>query len=46
MARPKKIKKPEQDEIREKRILMEIVVDAHDVVEGDLVFSASAWGSP
>ncbi len=33
MARPKKIKKSEQDEIREERILMEIVVDAHDEEE-------------
>jgi Calcium binding len=33
MARPKKPKKPERDEIREDRILMEIVVDAHDEEE-------------
>ncbi len=33
MARPKKIKKPEQDEKREERIEMEIVVDAYNEEE-------------
>jgi Calcium binding len=33
MARPKKIKKRKQDEIREERILMEIVVDAYNEEE-------------